>query len=144
ADSWKRACSSEDVSAMAKLRARANELIPEPDFGQDILETMQGCAPTSCIPTESRLAMTRIDKRVDPEFPPAVISRIRNLNVTVRVKARIDVKGNTSITDIQGGDPLLYSGIREAVNQWKFRPTLTELGARCVDTEIPIAIRSTN
>ncbi len=144
ADSWKRACSSEDVETMEKLRARANGLIPEPEFGRDILDTMQGCLPTSCIPTESRLAMTRIDKRVDPEFPPAVISHIKNLNVTVRVKARIDVKGNIAITDIQGGDPLLYSGIREAVNQWKFRPTLTELGARCVDTEIPIVIRSSN
>jgi len=144
AEGWKRACVTEDAAAMDKIRTRANGLLPEPGFGQDILETMQTCVPTSCVPTDSALVMTRIDKRVDPVFSTSVLSRLKNLNVVVRVKAKIDAKGNVEIKDIQGGDPLLYSGIREAVDQWKFRPALTELGVRCVDTEIPIAIHSGN
>jgi len=140
AESWKRACMVEDVTSMDRIRTRVNAVLPEASFGQDILATMQNCAPTSCIQTDGALAMTRIDKKIDPQFPSSVIARVKNLNVIVRVKTKIDVKGNVEIKDIQGGDPLLYNGIREAVEQWKFRPTLTELGVRCVDTEIPIAI----
>jgi len=144
AESWKRSCAAEDTAAMERITTSAKSLVPEPEFGQDILATMQTCVPTSCIPTDSSLAMTRIEKKVDPIFSPAVVNRLRGLNTTVRVKARIDVKGSLEIKDIQGGDPLLYNGIRDAVQQWKFRPTLTELGARCVDTEIPILIKTGN
>jgi hypothetical protein len=129
---------------MERITTSAKSLVPEPEFGQDLLATMQTCVPTSCIPTDSSLAMTRIEKKVDPVFSPAVVTRLRGLNTTVRVKARIDVKGSLEIKEIQGGDPLLYNGIRDAVQQWKFRPTLTELGARCVDTEIPILIKTGN
>jgi tetratricopeptide (TPR) repeat protein len=143
-NSWKRACASGDAPSMEKILTRAKALVPEPEIGEDILATMQGCAPTGCIPTDGALAITRAEKRPNPQFPASVLARIKNLDLTVRVKARIDVKGNVEIKDIQGGDPLLYSGIRTAVEQWKFRPTITVDGVRCVDTEFPIAIHPVN
>jgi hypothetical protein len=64
--------------------------------------------------------------------------------MVVYVKARIDVKGSVVSNEIRGGDSVLYSAIRTAVDQWKFIPALTEVGVRCVDTEIPISIRLAN
>jgi hypothetical protein len=60
------------------------------------------------------------------------------------VKARIDVNGNVVSTEIRGGDIILYSAVRTAVDQWKFLPARTESGARCVDTDIPITIHLAN
>jgi hypothetical protein len=140
-DLWSRACAADDFAAMEKLRAEANALLPEPSFGVDILSRMNTCLPTTCIQMDSPLALTRLKTRVDPQFSTQMISLVKDLPVTVRVKARIDVKGNLISSGAQGGDPRLYSTIRSAVDQWKFLPAVTENGARCVDTEIPIIIR---
>jgi tetratricopeptide (TPR) repeat protein len=144
AESWGRACSAGDTATMDKLRSRSSALLPEPEFGQDILATMQSCAPTGCLQMETAFAMVRLVERVDPKFPYSLLSRANNLDSMIRVKARIDVNGNVSSGDIQGGDGLLYSGIRAAVNQWKFKPAMTQQGARCVDTEFQIQVKSAN
>lgn len=143
-DSWNRACATDDIPAMERLRLQAAAMLPYPSFGEDILVKMGTCVPVGCLQMESLSALTRLKSRVDPQFSPQVISRLKGLPLTVHVKARIDVNGSVVSSEIRGGDLSLQGAIRTAVDQWKFLPALTGSGARCVDTEIPITIRITN
>jgi hypothetical protein len=143
-DSWNRACAADDVPTMERLRLQAISMVPFRSFGDDILAKMNTCVPTSCLQMDSSSALTRLKNRVDPQFPPQVISRLKGLPLTVHVKARIDVNGNVVINDIRGGDIILYNAVRTAVDQWKFLPAVTGNGARCVDTDIPITIHLAN
>jgi len=145
-DSWSRACAVDDVPAMDKIRVEVQALLVDPSFGSDILPKLT-CAPkpakpASCIQMDSTSALTRLRNRVEPQFPANLISQIRSLPVTVRVKVRIDVNGSVTISEMLGGDPRLYDPIRTAVDQWKFLPAITaDSGVRCVDTELPFVVR---
>jgi len=57
------------------------------------------------------------------------------------VKARIDEAGNVTVSDTQGGNTMLNTAVRAAVEKWKFTPIIDQSGSRCVDTEIPIFLR---
>jgi hypothetical protein len=143
-DSWNRACAADDIAAMERLRFQTASMVPFSSFGEDILAKMKTCVPVGCIQMESQSALTRLKTRMDPQIPPQLISRLKGVPLTFHVKARIDVNGNVASGEIRGGDIILNSAIRTAVDQWKFLPALTESGARCVDTDIPITIRLAN
>jgi thioredoxin-like negative regulator of GroEL len=144
-DAWNRACANNDPPAMQKLRAQIQELLPEPSFGEDILANMKTCSPTGCIQMDPQVALTRLRHRVDPYFPVDVKSQIKVSPLIIHVKVRINEKGEVSSSDQRGGHPLLYNGIRTAIDRWKFAPAMTDDGkARCVDTEIPLRINFGN
>ena len=141
ADSWTKACANDNANVMDEIRQRADALLPEPGFGQEIMERMKTCVHTRCIQATAQLALARLKSRVDPEFSPAVRSNIRESQLTVRVKATIDVMGNLAATGLDGGNPLLYDGVRAALDQWKFYPAIVQNESRCVDTEIPVVLK---
>jgi hypothetical protein len=143
-ESWNRACASSDMAAMEVVRQRVTELLPEPSIGEDILANMKTCRINGCVPMNAQLALVRLKKRVDPSFPDMLRSQIRATSVTVRVKARIDEKGDVVTADPEGGNAILHDRIREAVQQWKFSPAIIQGEARCVDAEIPIVINFVN
>jgi tetratricopeptide (TPR) repeat protein len=144
-DSWNKACTTNDSPAMEKLRVQVNEMLPEPSFGTDILARMTTCAPsTGCIQMDSQLALTRLKTRVEPQFSNEMKALLKVGPMRVTVKTRINEKGDVVSTELQGGSPLLYNPIRNAVDRWKFSPAITEAGPRCVDTEIPFVINFTN
>jgi hypothetical protein len=140
-ESWNRACANDDVVTMEQVRLRVNALLPEPSFGEDILAGMKMCSHTGCVQMSGSLALARLKTRVEPQFTSQALSQVKVFPVTVRVKARITEKGEIASSEMQGGSALLYDGIRTAVAQWKFLPAIIEgMGARCIDTEIPIVI----
>jgi hypothetical protein len=139
-DSWKRACASNDSGTMEGIRVRVDSMLPEPSFAGDLVEKMKTCAPVGCVPMNAQLALARLRNRVDPQFTSVMIAQLRLASVTVRVKARISENGDVEANDLQGGNPLLYGPIREAVQQWKFSPIVMQGQTRCVETEIPIVI----
>jgi hypothetical protein len=139
-DVWNRACANDDKLTMEEIRGRINTLLPEPSIGEDVLTRMTSCKPTACIPMSAQLALTRLRTRVDPQFPAHVISQIKGAPVTVRVKAKIDEKGNVTSGELEGGNALLYNPIRAALTEWKFSPAVVEGEPRCVDTEIPFIV----
>lgn len=141
ADSWAGACANDDTSTMDQVRSRVNALLPEPSFGEDILAKMKTCAHTRCIQMTPQLALTRLKIRVDPQFSPYIATMVKESQVTVRVKARITQAGDTTVTELNGGNTLLYDGVRTAVGQWKFSPAIVQGEARCVDTEIPFVLK---
>jgi TonB family protein len=44
-DTWNRTCPSGDMNAMNDIRSQITELLPDPDFGEDIRATMKPCNP---------------------------------------------------------------------------------------------------
>jgi tetratricopeptide (TPR) repeat protein len=143
ADSWNSACAKDDMAAMEEVRLRVNTLLPEQSFGEDILAKMRTCTKTGCIQMSTQLALARLKSRVDPQFSAYELAQLRGSPLTVRVKARIDEKGDVTASELHGGNPLLYRAVRIAVDQWKFSPAVVQSGARCVDTEIPLVINFT-
>jgi hypothetical protein len=139
-DSWNRACATSDKPAMEEVRLRVNELLPEPSFAEDLLAKMKTCTPTGCLQMSSQVALARLKTRVDPEFPPNLLSQVKLPSVTVHVKARIDEKGNVATSEVYGGNPFLHTAVRNAFQQWKFLPAFADERPRCVDTDIPIVI----
>ena len=141
ADSWNKACTNDDVAAMEKARRRVDALIPDPSFGEDIRATIKTCAHTGCVQMTSPLALSRLKNRVDPQFPPHLLSLIKDFPMTVRVRARINEAGDVAAAELSGGNALVYDSVRAAFGQWKFSPALLQGEARCVDTEIPIVLK---
>jgi tetratricopeptide (TPR) repeat protein len=141
ADSWVGACANDDTNMMDEIRARVNALLPDPSFGEDIQARMKTCVHTRCIQMASQLALTRLKNRVDPQFSTYVLSMVKDSPVTVRVKAKISEAGDTAAVELNGGNALLYDGVRAAINQWKFSPAIVQGEARCVDTEIPMVLK---
>ena len=138
-ESWNRACASNDVVTLEKVRARVSEMLPEPSVGEDILDKMT-CTQAGCIQMSAQLALLRLKTRVDPDFPAFVRAQIKVSPVTIRVKTRISETGDVMASEPQGGNAILYNSVRAAVDRWKFSPAIVQGEARCVDTEIPIVI----
>jgi len=132
----KRACDSGDGVTMENLRRQAAELLPDPAIGQDLLTQMATCMNKNCLQMSAQLAFVRLKTRVDPQFPNGLGQR----SVSVRVKARIDEKGNVTVGEALGGTPVIRSAVQKAVEQWKFLPAIVESAPRCVETEFPIVI----
>ena len=57
-------------------------------------------------------------------------------------EARIDEKGDVTVSSTQGNNPAFNDAVRVAVEHWKFLPTVDQNGPRCVETEFPILINS--
>ena len=49
--------------------------------------------------------------------------------------------GDVNVTGMPDSNPILSKVVRDAVNQWKFIPIRDASGLRCVDTEIPLALK---
>ena len=88
----------------------------------------------------SQLVLTRLKTRFDPEIPQSLEHLLRQTRVTVRVQTRIDEKGDVTVGQADGPNPVLTQAVRSAVQRWKFSPVLDADGPRCVDTELPIVI----
>jgi hypothetical protein len=139
-ESWNGACANDDEAAMEEVRLRVNELLPDWSFAEDILAKMKTCTHTGCLKMSSSLALARLKRRVNPEFPASVLSQVNGSPVTVHVKARINENGDVENSQLYGGPSVLYFAVQSAFVRWKFTPAMTGTEARCVDTDIPIII----
>jgi tetratricopeptide (TPR) repeat protein len=139
-DSWNAACAKDDTASMEHIRLQVNTLLPEPSFAEDILERMTMCTHAGCVQMSSPVALARLKTRVDPQFGPFALSQITTAQTIVRVKATISQKGELSAKDVHGENILLNDAVKSAIEQWTFVPAVIDGEARCVDTEIPVAI----
>jgi protein TonB len=60
--------------------------------------------------------------RVEPTYP--VLARQMHKEGTVELRATISADGEVRDVQILSGDPMLVKSARDAVSQWRFRPTL--------------------
>ena len=71
-----------------------------------------------------RVAEANLIHKVQPVYPPAAKSA--GVQGTVEFKATISKEGNVENLTPVRGDPLLVNAAREAIEQWKYRPTLRD------------------
>ena len=152
-DNWNRTCTNFDVANQKAITGQISSLLPEPSFGADIRGQMKKCeeeakpvqvagTPQGCLVMEPQLALARLKTRVDPAIPTELRGFMKsNGPLVVRVKTRINESGDVTVTAIPDSNPILGKVIQEAVSQWKFIAIRDASGVRCVDTEIPLALK---
>ena len=74
--------------------------------------------------------------RVEPHYP--ALARQMRLEGTVRLHAIIGIAGAVRELEVEGGHPLLARAAREAVLQWRYRPT--RLNGEPVEVETTIEV----
>jgi TonB family protein len=92
-------------------------------------------------PTRPRLIHTQLDpamliRRVEPRYPPLAIQTHREGRVELR--AIIGTDGTIQSLQVVSGDALFLMSAREAVQQWKYKPTYLNGQAVEVDTFITV------
>jgi len=137
-ESWKQACAAGDVAKTESIRRQAADMLPEPGVADDLLGQMKICTSTTCLQMTSQLLMTRIKTRVNPTLTAAEVGRV---SLTIRAQVKIDKDGDVSVVSMQGGTPRVNDTVKAALLRWKFIPVTDEYGLRCVDSEIPLAIK---
>ncbi|HEY2383347.1 MAG TPA: tetratricopeptide repeat protein [Terriglobia bacterium] len=160
-DSWNKTCAGTETANMKAIRGQITDLLPEPSFGEDLRNQMKPCAeeakvalaaaqpvvtkvntPQGCMEMQSPLAMARLKTRVAPVITDDLRNYLKNKGgVLVHVKVRIGETGDVTVTGVQESNPLLAKTVQDAVRQWKFTAIRDTTGIRCVDTDIPLALK---
>jgi protein TonB len=91
--------------------------------------------------TRPRIVMTQIDpamliRRVEPVYPP--LARQIRKNGRVELRAIIGTDGMIRSLQVVSGDPLFLLSAQEAVEQWRYRPTVLNGQPVEVDTYITV------
>jgi periplasmic protein TonB len=97
--------------------------------------------PISPRPTPPRRVIGHIDPamlihRVEPIFPP--LARQIHKGGRVELRAIIATDGTIQSLQVVGGDPLFYQSAMNAVEQWRYRPTILNGQPVEIDTFITV------
>jgi periplasmic protein TonB len=101
-----------------------------------------GGAPPPPKPTASRIRQggsvqaALLINRVQPVYPP--LARQTRISGTVRLHAIISKSGTVESLEVMSGHPLLVRAAMDAVQQWKYKPTLLNGDPVEVDTTIDV------
>jgi protein TonB len=101
-----------------------------------------GGAPPPPKPTASRIRQggsvqaALLINRVQPVYPP--LARQTRIAGTVRLHAIISKQGTVESLEVLSGHPLLVRAAMDAVQQWKYKPTLLNGEPVEVDTTIDV------
>jgi protein TonB len=86
-----------------------------------------------------RVAEANLIRRVQPVYPP--LAKSARVQGTVEFTAIIGKDGNIQNLKLVRGHPLLVNAAKEAVLQWKYKPT--ELNGQPVDVITDIIVNFT-
>jgi len=78
--------------------------------------------PTGPVRVGGRVAEANLIRKVQPVYPP--LAKSARVQGTVEFTATISKDGNIENLTLVRGHPLLVNAAREAVLQWKYRPTM--------------------
>ena len=92
--------------------------------------------PAQPIRVGSAVQAARIVRRVLPVYPP--LARSAGISGVVRVQAIIAVDGSIAELNVISGHPLLINAATDAVQQWRYRPTVLNGKPVPVDTQIDV------
>jgi protein TonB len=79
-------------------------------------------APTGPVRVGGQVAAANLIRKVQPVYPP--LAKSARVQGTVEFTATISKDGNIENLSLVRGHPLLVNAAREAVLQWKYRPTM--------------------
>ena len=106
------------------------------------LEGPRPPAPSGPLSSKPRIVhTTHIDPamlvhRVEPVFPP--LARQMHRGGRVELRATIATEGTIQSLQVVSGDPLFYQSAMNAVQQWRYRPTILNGQAVEIDTFITV------
>jgi len=101
-----------------------------------------GGAPPPPKPTQTRIRQggavqaAKLVNRVQPVYPP--LARQTRISGTVRLHALISKTGSVESLEVMSGHPLLVRAAMDAVQQWRYQPTLLNGEPVEVDTTIDV------
>ena len=75
-------------------------------------------------------------RRVEPIYPP--LARQIHKEGRVEMRARIATDGTMQLLEIVSGDPIFYQSAKDAVSQWRYRPTILTGQPVEIDTYITV------
>jgi protein TonB len=75
-------------------------------------------------------------RRVEPVYPP--LARQTHREGRVELRAIIAIDGTIQSLEIVGGDPMFYQSAKEAVSQWRYKPTILNGQPVEIDTHITV------
>lgn len=104
--------------------------VPPPPASQ------QKPAPVKRISLGGRVVAAKAIFAPKPEYPP--LARMARVQGTVRMEAVISTDGTIQELKVISGHPLLVPAAREAVERWRYRPTLLNDKPVEVETEIDV------
>jgi protein TonB len=78
--------------------------------------------PTGPMRVGGQVAEANLIRKVQPVYPP--LAKSARVQGTVEFTATISKEGNIENLQLVRGHPLLVNAAKEAVLQWKYRPTL--------------------
>lgn len=112
----------------------------------DIGKTEGPRPPIAVQPQTKRLTMTHLDPamlvhRVEPIYPP--LARQIGRGGRVELRAVIGTDGAIQSLQVVSGDPMFYQSALEAVDQWRYRPTVLNGQPVEVDTFITVIYNMT-
>lgn len=113
------------------------DLIPIPG----VRSNMQPQPPERQVVRPSILHVTHLDPalliyRVDPIYPP--LAKQIHKEGRVELRAIIATDGTIQSLEIVGGDPMFYLSAKEAVSQWRYKPTVLNGQPMEIDTHITV------
>jgi protein TonB len=95
--------------------------------------------PTGPVRIGGQVAEANLIRKVQPVYPP--LAKSARVQGTVEFTAVIDKEGNITQLKLVRGHPLLVQAARDAVLQWKYRPTM--LNGQPVDVVTDIIVNFT-
>jgi tetratricopeptide (TPR) repeat protein len=140
-EAWNRACAGGDEAGMEAVRKQVAQQAPDPAVAQEVLAQIATCTKKGCLQMATQLALARLKVRVNPDVPNSIQDMARRSPMTVRVKVKIDERGDTEVLETIGDNAALNEAIRVALKEWKFSPAVDPQGPRCMETEIPVVVR---
>lgn len=89
----------------------------------------------------SILHMTHLDPamliyRVDPIYPP--LAKQIHKEGRVELRAIIATDGTIQSLEIESGDPIFYQSAKDAVSQWRYKPTILNGQPMQIDTHVTV------
>jgi periplasmic protein TonB len=85
---------------------------------------------------EPRIDPALLTRRIEPKYPP--LARDLHKSGRVELRAIIGTDGSVESLEVVSGDPLFINSARQAVLQWRYRPTYLNGRAVEVDTYISV------
>jgi protein TonB len=96
-------------------------------------------APTGPVRIGGQVAAANLIRKVEPVYPP--LAKSARVQGTVEFTAVISKAGNIENLQLVRGHPLLVNAAKEAVLQWKYRPT--QLNGQAVEVVTDIIVNFT-
>jgi TonB family protein len=114
------------------IRGASGKMVVYPELPQEPEPNSQAGGPkfmlriglgSTLVPAKRQEAS--LIKRVDPAYPPA--ARTARIEGIVRLRVTIDGEGNVTATKVMSGDNALVEAAQDAVQQWKYQPTVINM-----------------